>query len=247
MDTDNSLLLHTDQGKLHVSSNTLLIFLDETGTETLNDPKAPYFGVGGLLVECRNYQKQVEVPWSSIKDKYFDGKGSPLHASDMHKVSKKRNEKFEALNTFFDSNDFGRVGVVCTNNVILEDKIKVEELIFHSMWNSINTVANKMKWKDIVVIYEENDRLIPAFRRGMELMKLENSRQEPITIRYLTMTKECVFSGLEVADFIIHTVGRQGKQFSQGSDAMNIDFKKVFSKSKNQYFFHIIKAKSKNR
>ena len=81
----------------------------------------------------------------------------------------------------------------------------------------------------------------------MELMKLENSRQEPITIRYLTMTKECVFSGLEVADFIIHTVGRQGKQFSQGSDAMNIDFKKVFSKSKNQYFFHIIKAKSKNR
>ena len=102
----NTLVLNDKVlGSKEINPATLLVFMDETGEESLSDPNAPFFGVGGLIVGCRQYFESVENPWHLIKDERFGGRGYPLHASDLRNPS---TEQIDSLNTFFSNDTFGR-------------------------------------------------------------------------------------------------------------------------------------------
>lgn len=213
----------------NVALDTLLVFLDETGVETLTDPNAPFFGIGGLVIVARDYFSQVEKPWHQLKEKYFGGIVEPLHAADLRYPSK---EIIESLNSYFESNRFGRIAVTCTDKTINETGIRVEEIILAAMWDRIATVANNMSWKEILIIFEENHRLIPAIRQELMTKKPQNGNRE-IAVTYHTMLKDSRFAGMEVADFIIHTAGRQArimrdKHFVKEFKEAQPDFIKVF-------------------
>ena len=227
----NLLILCPENEKtFEVNSNTLLIFLDETGDESLRDPRAPFFGFGGLIVVARDYFSQVENPWHRIKDQFFGGIDTPLHAADLKNPS---NQIIEAFNDFFTVHTFGRFGVSCTDKTVVELDVKIENVVAACIWDRIKEVANSMRWYDILIIYEENQRLIPTIKNELMSKTPKNQRNQNIKVTYHTMLKDPKFSGMEVADFIIHTVGRQarimrGNHFTSTVEEYKPDFEKIF-------------------
>lgn len=57
---------------LNISPNSVLVFLDETGDEQLNDPAYPIFGFGGCCILARDYFDNIDKPWSNMKIEKFD-------------------------------------------------------------------------------------------------------------------------------------------------------------------------------
>jgi hypothetical protein len=228
-----------------INPNTLLIFLDETGVEKLNDPNAPFFGFGGLIIEGADYFKNVEIPWHSLKLKYFDGIESPLHAADLKPIS---NQQIDALNEFFGKYPFGRIAITCTDKTLFEQNHKPEEILAAAIWQRIIPVVNKMKWFDILILFEENKRLMPALQQEMMSKKPKNGEKE-IPIRYGTILKDPTFAGMEVADFIIHTAGRQARLMRTNSKEIvpkyQPDFEVVFKNALNQSFLNITRVSNK--
>ena len=222
-----------------------MIFLDETGVEKLNDPNAPFFGLGGLVIEGANYFDTVEKPWHSLKEKHFEGIESPLHASDLKSTTK---VQINAFNEFFEKNQFGRIAITCTDKTLFEPNHKPEEILAAAIWQRIIPVANKMEWYDILILFEENKRLMPALQQEM-MSKNPKKGEKEIPIRYGTILKDPTFAGMEVADFIIHTAGRQARLMRTNSKNITLkyqpDFEVVFKKALKQSFLNITRVSNK--
>jgi len=233
--TNKLLILNTPDGYQEISPNTLILFVDETGTPNLKDPKAPYFGLGGLIVLGKDYYNDVEIPWHRLKNNYFDGTTKPLHASDINPSKL----QIESLNNFFQTQNFGRFGITITHKSIIEIERPIEELITGIFWETLKNVINEFKWNDLLVIFEENQGLFGAIQQQIMSKKLLNNNQEKITVNYYTMLKDPTLAGLEVADFVIHTAGRQCRimkdnHYEKDFNKIELlpDFKEVFSSNK---------------
>ncbi|MEZ4820620.1 MAG: DUF3800 domain-containing protein [Bdellovibrionota bacterium] len=246
------MILKDSDGKtMCVGEETLLVFLDETGNELLNDPKMPVFGLGGLIVEHRKYFSNVEQPWHEIKNSKFGGFDKPLHASELISPS---DQQIKALNNFFLTNDFGRFAVVCSNQITNETTHSIVEIICAQLWSTIKEVANKMSWTDILILIEENKKLRSSLESQFLSKNLYNNSTK-INFQYYTHLKDPKFAGLEVADFIIHTAGRQARNDcvsqkpTKASPSVKADlkpdFQNVFFCGSNNHYFYIDKVKSK--
>lgn len=243
------LYLNLGEGITEIGENTLLIFLDETGVESLNDPNAPFFGFGGLVVECRHYFEKVEYPWYKIKDEHWNGRHSSMHASDLKKPPE---VLIGALNNFFDQEEIGRIAVTITDKSINNTDHNIENIVFGCIWDRIIEVSNKMKWFDIVILIEENERLKNAFETEIMSKTPRNKYNKEVPVRYGTILKDPAFAGLEVADFIIHTAGRQarvmrGNLFNKtGKIDSQPDFEHVFGKIDKKSWLNLSRISSKN-
>jgi len=80
------------------SENTYLLFIDETGSESLKDPNFPIFGFGEVGLPASLYLSNIVHPWTHIKEKAFGGEATEMHAADLIKPS---TEQLNFLNNFF--------------------------------------------------------------------------------------------------------------------------------------------------
>ncbi len=195
-------------------------------------------------MEARDYFNAIENPWHKLKNEQFNGYDKYLHASDLQNPTRK---KIEILNQFFTENDFGRFATVCTDKSVFDGEFNVEDVLMATLWDRIKGVGNRYRWNDILVIYEENERLMPAFKKEFMPKILKNKNDETIQVNYTVMPKDPVFSGLEVADFIVHTAGRQARitrdhNFDKNIQVKQPDFEVVFSSTSVQSFFSISKV-----
>lgn len=242
--------LQTEGGIIRsVGPNTLLIFLDETGEEKLSDPNAPFFGFGGVVVENRNYLASVESPWHLLKERHFDGADSPLHAADLRKPSR---TQIEALNHFFTQHRFGRFAATCTDRTINKLDTPIEEVVATTLWDRFKEVANQFSWHNILILYEENRRLIPALKRELFSKTPENQSGVPIPVESFTVMKDPRFAGMEVADFVAHTAGRQSRimrnhLFDKRIDQEQPDFAKVFDRTFPISYLNISRVSKKSQ
>jgi len=72
-----------DGNQINSTPDTFLLFIDETGGESLKDPNFPIFGFGAVGLPAHLYSTNIINPWEVLKDKEFYGKDKPLHASDL--------------------------------------------------------------------------------------------------------------------------------------------------------------------
>lgn len=244
---DEKLTLKREGGdSFEVPQSTLLVFLDETGEESLSDKNAPFFGLGGLIIVARNYFDNVEKPWHKLKDQHFDGYAESLHASELKNPYV---EQIEGLNRFFHGNDFGRFAITCTDNTLFEINAPIEDVLMATLWDRIKEVGNNYRWHGILVIYEENDRLMPAFQREFMSKIPKNQNNETIGVDYFAIKKDPVFAGLEVADFIVHTAGRQARIMREMHFEKNLikkqpDFSVIFSDGKPTSYLSVSRVSS---
>ncbi|WP_422359918.1 DUF3800 domain-containing protein [Reichenbachiella sp.] len=243
--------MHPENGEPYkVNPNTLLVFIDETGEESFNDTNMPFFGFGGLIVPCIDYYDLVEYPWHNLKREFFGEVEHTLHAADLPQPTPKN--LIDSFNKFFTEYSFGRFAITCTDQTINKINERIENVIAACIWNRIKEVSNKMKWFDILILIEENKRLIPAIKQEFMAKTPQNNQKQKIPVNYNTILKDSFFAGLEVADFIAHTAGRQARimrnqLFDETVENKQPDFEQIFNdKLHPTSYFNISRISYKN-
>lgn len=229
----------TETGRLiEIDPDFFWVFIDETGQEHLKDKNFPVFGIGGCAVLGKYYHSELANPWYDLKDKYFDGRHTNLHACDLRNPTSRQ---LYALNAFFKDMMFSRFASVLSINTLIDPNIYIEdtaqkdtihEIVVKNVLNRIAEVAKYHTFKKIIIIREESqrtDKLVFQHMKGMKF-KIERSDfhfyDSPLIFNMAKSERE---PGLEVADFIIHTAGTQVKRnMSDKKINERKDFKIIF-------------------
>lgn len=81
---ESGLVIQLENGSsVSLEPSCYCVFIDETGTETLSDPKYPIFGFGGCGILASHYKGWLMLPWKRMKQGYFGDTDIPIHAVDI--------------------------------------------------------------------------------------------------------------------------------------------------------------------
>lgn len=235
-----------NDSEINVSPNSVLVFLDETGDEQLKDPKYPIFGLGGCCILAKNYINLIDRPWSKIKHEMFNLEDKPLHASGNHFSFKQRT----AINNFFLTNSFGRFTTISSLNTQIDTLLKLEQVVFYSFCNRVIDIIKWNEFKDIIILYDNSERLKPKLQKyasGIEFTEKVDGIDTKIDSYYCVVNKKTVFSGVEVADFIIHAAGTSLRDLLSGKISKledREDYNNIFNNTDRKYssFIQLNKA-----
>ena len=221
-----SMEIETKEGKnFSLEPSCLMVFIDETGNDALSDKEYPIFGLGGCAVLASDYEKLISIPWDNLKNNYFNGADKPLHASELNSPSP---EQLQALNDFFKNNGFARVaGIVCKNTE-LDNSIGIYEIAALFLLQRI-TKIRMGNITSVALIIEESSRDHKLVKQYFTKHKIKTENGE-IPNHYFLLGKSLNLSGLEVADFIIHTAGAQVRnRFIHKIEKDRKDFEVIFN------------------
>lgn len=204
------MIINHQFGSIKVSDDTLLIFVDETGHEELQDPNFPIFGFGGCMCLAGSYASIISEPWKKIES-FFPKESLPLHAADL-KLDTITDEQLEALNNFFKNHTFGRFANVVSNKTVIKllstpenVKLNLFELLARELYNRIADIAKWINFNRIIMIFEESERTKTEMAVCFSPFGF-NINGKTIPIERLSASKG-VLDGLTVADFVVHTAG----------------------------------------
>lgn len=206
---ETGLTMNFDDGtQLSLTPNTAMVMIDETGDEQLADPKHRLFGMGGCCILAKDFLSQMENPWKEIMKNHFHFNGAPFHVSGMRRIGTK---KQKVLNKFFEEKPFGRFATVVSYRAENNSSLDMLDLVYTSLHLRIIDILKHTTFSDIVVIHEDSERLIEKLkncRLNVALNETINEESLPIKTKYCKMSKQLAFSGLEIADYIIHSAGQ---------------------------------------
>lgn len=236
--------LDTDRGKVLLEDDCLLVFIDETGGESLSDPNCPIFGLGGCAMVVSHYEKIMKLPWNYMKDTYFSGSNKNLHATDLIKPNK---NQIDALNHMFLKFNFARFAVTLGDKTILKNELESFQIVSASLWEHILNVAKYFRFSSLAIIFEDSQRGNPLFQKHFSQKKIYLGKEKKeIEIMFCIMAKNTLEAGLEIADFVIHTAGRQARKMNLTEKKKEIlpDFDCVFRKvdERIKSYIHITSA-----
>lgn len=204
-------------------SKCLLVFMDETGDESLSDKNYPIFGIGGCCITMNSYHSNIIKPWIYLKEKEFGGEATQMHACDL----RPNNNQIEILNKFFTKCFFGRFATIITNETEIPPSVENFEIVARSTFERVKHIANNSDINSVAFIFEESqrgDKLAARFFEGYDFQTISGK----LPLIKLRMPKTEREPGLEVADFIIHTAGTQTRNRIRGNSKFRKDFELIF-------------------
>ena len=222
----------TDEaGKMFMfsSSNTVLVFIDETGHELLKDKQYPVFGLGGCLCLARDYQRQIFEPWKLVEST-FDKSQLPLHASALPK-HQMTDVHFEAINNFFTNNVFARFACIVSNRTINSSPYDYFTVTIADLHEKVRTILQWLTFDRMVMFIESSERTKQRITSHFDQYGLKKADDTQIPIDHFFIHKKHNEPGIIVADFIIQTAG--STVYSKGKNmitsyAERRDFRSVF-------------------
>jgi hypothetical protein len=218
------LILEHQNGKEHLSENTLVIAIDDTGHEEFKDSNYQVFGLGGCAFLVRDYQRLIEKPWNYMCKRFFPEIERPMHAAKLSSLSQ---EQLDALKHFFEKFEFFRIAATASIKSVKEVDSSFIELVGASLLQRICDIG---KWADfdrVVIIFEESERIEMKVIQSLSGKKIKRNESE-IKIELGLIPKSASVPALEVADFIIHTAGAQTRSRNLGNKKVRKDFEIVF-------------------
>lgn len=225
------LSIEHENGKYDLPDTALIVGIDETGCEDYKDDNFPVFGLGGCAVRAGDYFSFVDDPWSEIKDRYFAGKNTPLHATDINKPTK---DQLSALEFFFTKSPvfrFATMSAISFDNGSGTDNL---HLLVQSVMHQVCEFASIVKPTEVVFIVEDSQRIGKAMRSYFSAYQF-GTDEGVIPSKVMYATKDKCMSLLEVADFVVHPAGTQVRNRIKGrfpkSGPIRKDFEIVFHKA----------------
>src|SRR5258705_3135373 len=151
----------------------------------------------------------IRHPWQEIRRKVTGSPNTALHASEFSRGAKR--DDIEALASFFHKQPFARLGAIISINTQLLQGHGPVPTIAKVLQNRIVEIARRTPFKELHVVFESSQRADPLIEEAMQGFGLEENGKS-IPIECYCMPKSAGEPALEVADVIMHAVGRQARQ-----------------------------------
>lgn len=208
---------------------TLLAFIDETGNEDYSDPKNPTFGRGGCAVMGRDYRSLIKKPWRKLKRERMGGANKPFHATEFEQ-SRPTKAQISGINGFL-KKPFWRFAAMSDSRTELPKGIDGHRAISLVTINFIRRlVATYEDVTDVALVFEASGRGDKLVERDFDLanMNLVNGAGKLLEVEGCFTEKKHLEPGLEVADLIVHTAGRQRRHQIAGKQGAVKDFEQTY-------------------
>lgn len=150
---------------------------------------------------------------------------TPLHAADFGQTA--RPDDIAVVSHFFRSQPFARIGSIITVNTVLSERLGHVPTIATVLQKRILDIANWTPFTEVAVIFESSDRANKLIESAFQGFRLEEDGKT-IPVDCFFMPKSAADPALEVADFIMHAVGRQARRKLDGRHGFAPDFVAVF-------------------
>jgi hypothetical protein len=211
---------------LHIPDRSLAVFVDDTGHEALV-PGHPVYGLGGCAVLGRDLVRFIWNPWREIRKLVTGSPDTPLHASDFASFASPAD--IEAVAEFFRVNPFARFGAIITKDTKLADDLSLMHTMKRVLEGRINEILQSILCRDVKIIFESSKRADKLIEETFQTFNLHRG-WKPILSECYFMPKSSAEPALEVADFVMHAVGRQARRnlTNQGAFEFVPDFQAVF-------------------
>jgi len=186
----------------------LAVFADDTGHEALVAGH-PVYGLGGCAVLARDLDQVTRRPWRELRRRVTGSPDTPLHANTFAGFATPEN--IAAVAEFFRVNPFARFGAIISTDTALADELGPVPTIAKVLQARIVDIARWTEFDSLAVIFESSQRADRMIEEAFQGFALEEGGA-PIPVECYFMRREHGEPALEVADFVMHAVGRQARQ-----------------------------------
>jgi hypothetical protein len=214
----------TDDAQLILPQGSLVVFVDDTGHEALV-PGHPVYGLGGCAVMAEDIDRLVSQPWREVRRRVTGSTDAPLHANKFSQSATRAD--IEAVAEFFHTQPVARLGAIISVNTKLIDELGPVATIAKTLQKRVVDIARWTRFKELHVVFESSERADPLIEKAFQDFKIDEEGK-PIPVECYFMPKSAGNPALEVADFIMHAVGRQARQNIKQRGVFVPDFKAVF-------------------
>jgi hypothetical protein len=210
--------------ELKLPDKSLVVFVDDTGHEALVEGH-PVYGLGGCAVMADDLDGVVRRPWHEVRRKVTGSADTPLHAASFGRTA--TDEQIRAVAEFFRAEPFARIEAIVSINSGLTGGMGPVATIAAVLKKRIVDVAKWTRFQELHVVFESSDRADGLMEEAFGDFRVEeNGAQIPVECYF--MPKRAADPALEVADFVMHAVGRQARRRVGGRDGFAPDFAAVF-------------------
>jgi hypothetical protein len=202
----------------------LAVFVDDTGHEALAAGHQVY-GLGGCAALARDLDRVIRSPWREIRRRVTSSPDTPLHANAFAGFATPEN--ILAVAEFFRVNPFARLGAIISTDTALADALLPVPTMARVLQARIADIARWTEFDSVAIIFEASERADRLTEQAFQGFALEEGGQ-PIPVECYFMRKAHAEAALEVADFVMHAVGRQARQNLKKRGDFVPDFCAVF-------------------
>ena len=210
-------------GSLEFAPDCLLFAIDDTGHERLKGQ--PVYGLGGCAVMGWDYDRVIAEPWKrrrAATTGSFDGR---LHAAEFGSRATRAN--LAAMRRFFANQPFFRLAAVATRMTEYPSDQELMACVMQVLKVRIVEILKRTPARSVALVFEASDRADPLVIQFFRALELEEAGQK-IPIKHCLLAKSAGEPALEVADFVMHAVGRAARHRLEGRQHEPPDFDAVF-------------------
>ncbi len=192
---------------LVIAPRCLAVFVDDTGHEELAKGH-PVYGLGGCAALGRDIERLIHRPWKELRRRIAGSPDAPLHASELPRIAKPGD--FEAVAQFFRAQNFWRFGAVFTEKTTLPTELDRLQLMKGILEKRIQEIVQATLCNEITVVFELSERMNNRIEETFESFNFLRGEKQ-IRTECGFMPKTVGEPALEVADFVVHSIGRQAR------------------------------------
>jgi hypothetical protein len=164
-----------------------------------------------------------------MKDQYFEGADSTLHANELRTPTK---NQLKALSSFFALRNFARLAAVASGKSLLPNDYSPYQIVSRAFLARVERIALSFTFSRIAILVESSERANALAERHVGPYNKADveyfGRTMRVPIDHYFVPKAMNEPGVEIADFVMHSVGGQVRTQCAGLTGFRKDFTAVF-------------------
>jgi hypothetical protein len=210
-------------GALELAPDCLMFAIDDTGHERLRGQSI--YGLGGCAIMGRDYYRVIRDPWTRRRAATTGDFGGRLRAAEFGRRATPAN--MAAMGRFFANQPFYRFAAVATLKTEYPRERELMAWVMLVLKVRIAEILSRTPARSVALVFEASQRADPLVIQFFGTLELKENGQK-IPIDHCFLAKNAGEPALEVADFIMHAVGRAARHRLEGKERIPPDFVAVF-------------------